>query len=101
MMQKVNGSKATVVTVMLAGVLCNSLAIASSSGCDGAAARDSYLLLDSRIIETTENAALKIGTVKKDPRNPLFGEDKPWEPRFDNVYASVVYDKKDGLYKCW
>jgi hypothetical protein len=63
--------------------------------------RDRYLLLDSRIIEDTENAKLTIGTVQKDRRNPLFKEDKPWEPRFDNLYANVLYDEDEDLYKCW
>ena len=49
-----------------------------------------YLLLDSRIIEKTENAQLTVGTVQKDKNNPLFKEDKPWEPRFDNPYCSVI-----------
>ncbi len=47
----------------------------------GASGNDRYLLLDSRIIDNTENAELTLGTVKKDPRNPLLMEDKPWEPR--------------------
>ena len=63
--------------------------------------RDRYLLLDSRIIEGTGNAILTVGTVQKDKRNPLFKEDKPWEPRFDNLYANVVYDREEDIYKCW
>lgn len=62
---------------------------------------DRYLLLDSRIIEHTENLELTVGTVKKDANNPLFKEDKPWEPRFDNPYSSVIYDGEEGIYKCW
>lgn len=64
-------------------------------------AQDSFLLLDSRIIEATENARLSVGVVEKHSRNPLFAEDKPWEPRFDNLYANVLYDEQDKLYKCW
>ena len=60
-----------------------------------------FLVLDSRIIESTENAKLSIGKVKKHAANPLFGEDKPWEKRYDNVYARVLYDEEDQLYKCW
>ncbi len=60
-----------------------------------------YLLLDSRIVGNTENAILTVGTVQKDARNPLFAEDKPWEPRFDNLYANVLYDEDEKLYKCW
>ncbi|MCK4294820.1 MAG: HEAT repeat domain-containing protein [Planctomycetes bacterium] len=63
--------------------------------------RNRYLLLDSRIIEDTENAILTVGAVQKDRRNPLFKEDKPWEPRFDNVYCNVIYDEQDKTYKCW
>jgi hypothetical protein len=62
---------------------------------------EKHLLLDSRIIASTENAKMTLGTVKKDSRNPLFKEDKPWEPRFDNVYANVIYDLDDKIYKCW
>ena len=60
-----------------------------------------YLMLDSRVIDTTDNARLVLGTVQKDPRNPLFGEDKPWEPRFDNLYPNVTFDEQEGIYKCW
>jgi len=63
--------------------------------------RDRHLLLDSRIIEDTENAILTVGAVQKEKRNPLFKEDKPWEPRYDNVYCNVIYDRQDKLYKCW
>jgi hypothetical protein len=33
--------------------------------------------------------------------NPLFEEDKPWEKRFDNLYANVIYDEQENIYKCW
>ena len=60
-----------------------------------------YLVLDDRIIDETVAAKLTLGEITKHPQNPLFGEDKPWEPRFDNVYANVIYDTEDRLYKCW
>ena len=63
--------------------------------------RTHYLLLDSRIIEKVENARLVLGTVQKHIANPLFGEDKPWERRFDNLYGNVIYDKEERIYKCW
>ena len=63
--------------------------------------RDRYLLLDSRIVEKTHNAKLTPGTVEKHENNPLFVADKPWEPRYDNLYPNVIYDKEDKLYKCW
>ncbi len=63
--------------------------------------RTHFLLLDSRIIEKVENAKLTVGTVEKYKANPLFGEDKPWEKRFDNLYGNVIYDKEERIYKCW
>jgi len=63
--------------------------------------RDRYLVLDSRIIESTENMQLTVGAVQKDKNNPLFKEDKPWEPRFDNPYCSIIFDEEEGIYKCW
>lgn len=66
-----------------------------------AAEQTRFLMLDSGVIEETDGARLALGQVVKDPRNPLFREDKPWEPRYDNLYANVLYDGDDGLYKCW
>jgi len=63
--------------------------------------RSRYLLLDSRLVERLDNARLTLGTIRKHAANPLFREDKPWEPRFDNLYANVLYDEQDKLYKCW
>ena len=60
-----------------------------------------YLVLDSRIIEKRKNARLVPGTVQKHPANPLFGEDRQWEARFDNMYPNVIYDREEKLYKCW
>ena len=33
-------------------------------------------------------------------QNPLFGQDKPWEPRIDNGYPNVVYTPNSGN-KTW
>ena len=63
--------------------------------------RDRFLLLDSRIIDSTTNANLALGRVQKHPSNPLFVADKPWEPRYDNMYPNVIFDEQEQLYKCW
>ncbi len=60
-----------------------------------------YLLLDSRIIEKTENVKLEVGKVEKHHANPLFGEEKKWEMRFDNLYGNVIFDNEENIYKCW
>ena len=96
-----NKTTAIVIMIVLAAVLWNSQASGVSPDDAGARKRDRYLLLDSRIIDNIENAGLTIGKVQKYQGNPLFAEDKPWEKRFDNLYANVIYDKEDKLYKCW
>jgi hypothetical protein len=63
--------------------------------------RTKFLVLDSRVVAGTQNTKLTLGKVEKHTANPLFGEDKPWEKRYDNVYARVIYDEQDRLYKCW
>ena len=60
-----------------------------------------YLVLDSRIIADVEGARLTPGEVRKRPENPLFTEEKAWEPRYDNVYPDVIYDEDEKIYKCW
>ena len=63
--------------------------------------RKRYLLLDSRLINSTKNARLAVGTVTKHPANPLFGQDLPWEQTIHHMYANVVFDTSDKLYKIW
>jgi len=63
--------------------------------------RDRYLVLDSRFVERVKNGRLVLGSVAKSPHNPLMKEDQPWEKRYDNLYANIVYDRQAGVYKCW
>ena len=64
-------------------------------------ASKTILLLDDRVVDRVENAVLRMGKVQKHPSNPLFGEDKPWELRVDNMYPTVVFDSQEGIYRCW
>ena len=59
------------------------------------------LLLDSRVVASADNAALRVGQVTKHPANPLFGEEYEWESRFDNLYPNVIYDEQEKLFKVW
>ena len=52
-------------------------------------------------MDDTQNAELTLGVVEKHSGNPLFGEGKPWEARFDNLYANIIYDDEEHMYKCW
>lgn len=101
MTKRGKGVDAKVTIAIMAILLWVSEANGAIEKRDDVPRRDRYLLLDSRIIEGTGNAILTVGTVQKDKRNPLFKEDKPWEPRYDNVYCNVIYDEQDKLYKCW
>ena len=65
------------------------------------AARRRYLLLDSRLIESTKNARLAVGTVTKHAANPLFGQELPWEQTIHHMYANAMFDEQDRLYKLW
>jgi hypothetical protein len=62
-----------------------------------------YLLLDSRVIRHSKNCKLTLGKVTKSKYNPLFTEDKLWEPRFDNLYANIIFDtiNNQAYYRCW
>ena len=85
--------------ILLAVTGCGEMETPPSPDADLTASR--YLLLDDRVVEETNNVRLAVGTVKKHEANPLFGEDKPWEPRFDNLYPNVFYDEELQLYRCW
>ena len=95
-------TKQIIAIVFLTSTICGGAgATAADAPAQTPATRTRFLLLDSRIIESTQNAELTVGVVRKDKNNPLFKEDKPWEPRFDNPYCSVIYDEDENVYKCW
>lgn len=71
------------------------------SGLANASTTGKFLLLDSRVVESVENAHLKLGVVEKHPNNPLFGEQHEWEARFDNLSPNVIWDSEMRLYRCW
>jgi hypothetical protein len=60
-----------------------------------------HLRLDPRLVASAANARLVPGPVVKEPANPLFIEERPWEVRLDNVYANIVHEAASGIYRCW
>ena len=60
-----------------------------------------HLVLDTRVIDRTDHARLCVAEATRSPANPLFGEDRPWEMRFDNLYPNVLWDAEEDLYQCW
>lgn len=63
--------------------------------------RSNYLLLDGRVVAQVENAQLRPGVVQKHPSNPLFAQTLPWEVDISHLYANVLFDEQEQLYKCW
>ncbi len=95
-------TKRIVAIAILTSTICGGAgAMAADASAQTRIKRTRFLVLDSRIIETAENAKLTLGKTVKSKHNPLMAEDKPWEKRFDNLYANVIYDEQDKLYKCW
>ncbi|MEJ1974034.1 MAG: hypothetical protein WDM96_16735 [Lacunisphaera sp.] len=64
-------------------------------------AAEPVLLLDATRIEQQDNIRIAVGQAEKSLANPLFGEDRSWEPRFDNMYPNVTWDKGERIFKCW
>lgn len=62
---------------------------------------DRFLLLDTSLWVQADHLKVTPGRARKADQNPLFGEDLPWEVRHDNLYANVIFDPADDLYKCW
>jgi len=93
--------KTTAIVILTATMCIAAGAKAADSPVQTRPKRTRFLVLDSRIIASAENAKLTLGKTVKSEHNPLMAEDKPWEKRFDNLYANVIYDKEDKLYKCW
>ena len=63
--------------------------------------RTKQLVLDPRVIQSVTNAKLTLGTVEKDPRNPLFRADQPWENALNNLYPNVLWDAEVQRFKLW
>lgn len=59
------------------------------------------LVLDPRAVERVEGLRLVPGPVEKDPHNPLFQADRPWENSLNNLYPNVIYDAQQQRYKLW
>ena len=89
------------IAALAAMMVAGSSVAADNSATHPPMKRAKFLLLDDRIIDEASSAELTVEEVKKHPDNPLFREEKPWEPRFDNMYPSVIYDQQEKLYKCW
>lgn len=65
-----------------------------------------YLMIDSRILDHTENSELRLGRVEKDKANPLphvdhEGRELDEYPSWMRGYTDIMYDKDEQIYKRW
>ncbi|MDB6139401.1 MAG: hypothetical protein JWO94_2473 [Verrucomicrobiaceae bacterium] len=60
-----------------------------------------HLMLDTRVIYHAVNARLVPGAMVKEPRNPLFQADRPWENATNNLYPNVLWDEQEQMFKMW
>ena len=74
---------------------------ASASEQQASGESTTYLLLDQRNVISSVDVELVLGTVVKEPTNPLLTEQKPWELQFNNMQPSVWYDPSEHKYKAW
>ena len=58
-----------------------------------------FSLLDRRVVAQVENAQLRPGVVQRHPGNPLFAQTLPWEVDISHLYANVLFDQQEQLYK--
>ena len=75
--------------------------LAGSLGARASEAPQKYFLVSAFDAERSRNAWLAPGTVDKFPGNPLLRQEHPWEPSFDNLCPSVLWDEDEGIYKLW
>jgi hypothetical protein len=56
------------------------------------------LVLDPRVAAETTGLRLAMGEVEKEPRNPLFRADRPWENALNNLYPNVAWDAQERVF---
>ena len=62
---------------------------------------NTHLLITPGAVARVEQARLAPGRVVKHPAGPMLVEDRPWEPRWDDMKPSVWYDAERGRTHLW
>ena len=83
------------------GCLVASLPSAAAEAVAVRADMTKHLVLDPRLVAETSDVRLVLGQVEKEPRNPLFTADKPWENALNNLYPNVVFDPERRSFRMW
>jgi hypothetical protein len=62
---------------------------------------DVYLFIDEGVVRDRHNWRVVVPPVEKSKANPLMVEDKVWEVRWDNTYATTMWDEDRQLFRMW
>ena len=87
----------TFLQFLLRPVLCLAPALAAA----GDLAWEKHLAFAVLDPAGSANLVLAPGPVTKVAANPLLRQEHPWEPSFDNLCPSVLWDEEEGIYKLW
>ena len=60
-----------------------------------------HLVVDTRVVQQTENLRLVQGSPSKHYANPLFVAEHRWENSLNNLYPNVLYDSESRQFKLW
>ncbi|MGI8604792.1 MAG: hypothetical protein ACR2OZ_17620 [Verrucomicrobiales bacterium] len=81
--------------------LLGAIAPALGASAQSLAPRNSYLLVDDRVLEKTENATLVPGVPKPSDENPLLTMDTPVEGGAGPPWFNIILDPHEKFYKAW
>jgi len=88
------------VLLLFAFVLLSLTGSAASAAPDSTSDRK-FILLAAFDSARSTNAKLVPGRVEKFVGNPLLRQEHAWEPSFDNLCPSVLWDEEEQIYKLW
>ena len=73
----------------------------AASQAPNSASAQKFVLLTAFDAARSTNAKLVPGRVEKFAGNPLLRQEHAWEPSFDNLCPSVLWDEEEQIYKLW
>ena len=62
---------------------------------------DLHLLVDDEEIDARWHLRRVLARPERRTHDPVIRPDRPWEGRAAGLWSSVLYDREEGLYKCW
>ena len=62
---------------------------------------DLHLLVDDEEIDARWHLRRVLARPERRTHDPVIRADRPWEGRAAGLWSSVLYDRGEGIYKCW